>query len=375
MADRWHDSQPTFTALRPAATVPIHTESVPYAALANLSKVLVGTGSLEVLGIPAAHRYPDCATSFAHNPWDLIAIEGRIFIGLGDSGNEGPSANAGPRPVYVFDPEDRNFFRETTLPDEQIDRFYQEGSALFIPGNDPRQSWRWGNLYRRNPDGDWRQFRTLPRTLHTHALAWQDGRLFAGLSITEAVPEDIGSEHYGSAVGVSPDGGWSWQLTPLGCWRIFDFLQVGRRLYATDIFPRPGIQLWLDREQRQAFHTPVYELETTKPEAKLGFRRSRDLSAEALFPDTPLVGESAAIIERALVWGDRAAYLGAFARGKDPWPIRGAYLADSLTEGAVRVTRIPLPAQALAFDLRLEDQALQLLFAEPEEGDRWRNSI
>lgn len=68
LADRWHDSQPTFTALRPAATVPIHPQSVPYAALANLSKVLVGTGSLEVLGIPAAHRYPDCATSFAHNP-------------------------------------------------------------------------------------------------------------------------------------------------------------------------------------------------------------------------------------------------------------------------------------------------------------------
>lgn len=206
-------------------------------------------------------------------------------------------------------------------------------------------------------------------------MAWHGGQIFAGVSITEAIPEGVGTERYGSVVAVSADGGLQWQMIPLGGWRIFDFLQVGGRLYVTDIFPGPGIQRWLDQEQRQTFHAPVYELAPTNPEGAMEFRRRRDLVAAALFPDTLFAGQRAAIIERAMAWGDRAAYLGAFARWDDPRPVRGAYLADSLTEGAARVRRIPLPTDALAFDLRLEGDALQVLFAQPMTANRWRNRV
>ena len=118
LAERWHDRQPTLTSLRPSATAPIDAEPARYAALADLSPALVGNSRLEVLGNPAANRYPDCAFSVARNPWDLIAVDERLYIGLGDDSNEGPSANAGPTPVYVFDPADMTFHQETTLPDD-----------------------------------------------------------------------------------------------------------------------------------------------------------------------------------------------------------------------------------------------------------------
>lgn len=371
----WQDRQPAITPLQPAAAVAIDAQPAYYAALADLSQPLLGGGRLEVLGNPAAHRYPDCAQAFARNPWDLIAFDGRLYVGLGDDSNEGPSANAGPVPVYTYDPADQCFRQDTTLAEEQLDRFYRHDGELWIAGDDPRQSWRWGNLYRRDAAGGWRQFRTLPRTIHTHALAWHSGRLFAGISITAAVPAGIGTERYGSAVAVSADGGAQWDLIPLGGWRIFDFLQIGGQLFATDIFPGPGIQRWLEREQRQAFHAPVYEWDAADQAGTARFRRRPDLDAAALFPATPLAGRRAAIIDRALTWGTRAAYLGAFARAGDTWPVRGAYLATSLKEGAVEVERLPLPADALAFDLRLDGEALQVLFAEPLDTGRWINSI
>ena len=92
----WQNRQPTITAFRPAAAIPIDAQPAHYVALAALSRPLIGWGRLEVLGNPAAHRYPDCIQSFARNPWDLIAFAGRLYLGLGDDSNDGPSANAGP---------------------------------------------------------------------------------------------------------------------------------------------------------------------------------------------------------------------------------------------------------------------------------------
>lgn len=326
--------------------------------------------SLEIIGNPAARRYPDCSQAFARNPWDLLAFEGRLYIALGDYSNEGPSPNAGPVPVLAYDPRAATFHQETTLPEEQIDRYYAHDGQLWIPGTDPRASWRWGNLYRRAASGVWRQYRTLPRTIHAHALAWHEGRIFAGTGVTEAVPDGVGLKGHGSAVAVSADGGRHWDLMPLGGWRIFEFLTVADQFFAVDIFPGPGIQGWLDREQRQAFHAPLYEYA-----GPAGFRRRPDLDAATLLPDTPTAGSRAAVIERAVARHGQSAYIGAFAPQADDSPVRGAYLAASLQEGGVHVQRIALPAGALAMDLSVENGALRVLFAEPLPPEWWRNTV
>ena len=190
---------------------------------------------LEVLGNPAAWRYPDCHQAQARTPWDLIAHEGRLYIGLGDDSNDGPSPNAGPVPILVYDPASERFSQETVLPEEQVDRFYHQAGELWTPGADPRQGWRWGNVYRREAGGVWRKFRALPRTIHTHGLAWHRGHLFAGVTASDVVPKTIGRERWGSAVARSDDGGEHWRLLPLVGWRILDFLMVQGRLYALSL--------------------------------------------------------------------------------------------------------------------------------------------
>ena len=326
---------------------------------------------LEVLGNPAAWRYPDCRQAQARTPWDLIAHEGRLYIGLGDSSNDGPSPNAGPVPVLAYEPVSGRFSQETELPEEQVDRFYQQAGELWTPGADPRQSWRWGNVYRRDAGGAWRKFRTLPSTIHIHALAWHRGHLFAGVTASDVVPETIGQERWGSAVARSDDGAEHWRLLPLGGWRILDFLSVRGRLYAMDAFPGPGLQQWLDAEQRQPYHAPVYEYADETGQ----FQRRVDLTAPVMFPDTAPAGQRAVLVERAVDFGAGAAYLGVVARKPGEPRVRGAYLAWNLQPGQVRVQRIPLPEGALAFDLRVEAGTLSVLFAEPLADARWRSRV
>jgi len=367
---RWHNLWPGINALAPADPAEIDAQPADYATLAGIELPANAAFKLRVIGNPAAAWYPDCQRSYARNPWDLAAFRGRLYVGLGDAGNQGPSANAGPVPVYAYDPIADRFRQETTLPEEQLDRFYRHDDQLWIPGDDPRQSWDWGNLYQRSASGDWRQLRTLPNTIHAHPLTWQQDRLFAGVSVTKAVPKGVGTQHFGSAVAVSADGGEHWDLIRLGGWRIFDFLTVQGRLYATDIFPGPGIQRWLDREQRQDFHAPVYEFD-----GSAAFQRRADLTAAQLFPDTPEAGIRAALIQGALPWQDATLYLGLTSRAEDGAPIRGAYLVRDLTPGAIDVARLPLPDNVLAMDVRVDDGALQILFAQPQDDQRWQSTL
>jgi hypothetical protein len=326
---------------------------------------------LEVLGNPASLRYPACDQALARTPWDLQAHDGRLYIGLGDDSNEGPTANAGPVPVIVYDSASHRFISEAELPEEQLDRFYRHDDVLWIPGDDPRQSWRWGNVYRREANDAWRKFRTLPGTIHTHTLAWHRGHLFAGLTVEHAMPEHVGQAGWGSAVAQSGDGSHTWRVQPLGGWRILDFLTVRGRLYAVDAFPGPGLQKWLDREQRQTYHAPMYEY-IDDPGL---FQRRPDLDARVMFPATPQAGQRMALVERAVSFGKGSAYLGVFARKPGDPAVRGAYLAWNLQPGQVMVQRIPLPEGALALDLREEVGTLSVLFAEPLGDSNWHNHV
>ena len=325
---------------------------------------------IEVLGNPAAARYPECHQAFARNPWDLVAHEGRLFIGLGDESNSGPSANAGPVPVLALDLSSGKFFQESILDEEQVERFYAEEDALWVPGADPRQSWRLGNLYRRGQESHWTKLRTLPQAIHTHALAWHNGALYAGLTATKVVPNGLGTERWGSAIARSSDGGSHWEFIPLGGLRLFEFIKVADHLYATDIFPEPAANTWLNKQGREGTHAPIYELLETGV-----FQRRLDLDALALFPDTPLAGLRSAIIDRAVSWGERAAYLGLFSALKDSAPVQSAYIAAHLDRGNIEVRRIPLPEKAVAFDLLTKGEQLFVLFSEPQATNDWVNEV
>ena len=133
---------------------------------------------LDWLGIPLGDRYSRRAWIYARNVWDLQAHEGRLYIGGGNSSNVGPATNAGPVPLVSYDPDTGGFVQESTVDDEQIDRFRVIAGRLHIPGHDPTESWDWGNDYVLGSTG-WEKRRTIPRAIHTYDLALAGGRLFA----------------------------------------------------------------------------------------------------------------------------------------------------------------------------------------------------
>jgi hypothetical protein len=82
-----------------------------------------------------------------------------------------------------------------------------------------------------------------------------------------------------------------------------------------------------------------------------------------------------ALVERAVSWGAASAYLAYFAHKPDEPMVRDAYIAWDLSRDHRHIKRVPLPAKALALDLRVENATLSVLFTEPLGDSRWHNRV
>ncbi|MDQ0172967.1 hypothetical protein [Paenibacillus tundrae] len=189
---------------------------------------------------------------YANNVWDLQLYRGKIYMGHGNSSNEGVAPNAGPIPIIYYDTISSTFQTQTVsssnpgiLPttkmfvdEEQIDIYKVLDGKLFIPGNDSDgESWGLGNFYRL--DGEiWTKYRNLPLGVHVYDLASYRGKLFAALG-TEDKP----------TVLISHDQGESWQhygtINTYG-YRAYTLFQIGGKLYASGMM-YPANNIWGDR--------------------------------------------------------------------------------------------------------------------------------
>lgn len=314
------------------------------------------TSHLESLIIPFAERYPAGELIYARNVWDLKAFAGRLYVAAGNYDNNGPAPNAGPVPILAWDPVKMAIVNEGQVDEEQIDRFCLINGTLYIPGTDPMESWKRGNLYRRRKDGRWQKQRTIPKAIHVFALTGNNGRLYAGLKATDTVPWYVDFNGYGSAVAVSSNAGKSWKFFRLGGYSISSFLHTAGRLYAADVFPGPGLNQWIAARSRERYYAPMYMLNA----AGNHFERRSDLTAEHLFPDTQGVMDRACIISLAVVFADSCLYIGSDARG--PF---GLYRTDSLDPGAVRTTRIRLPDESIPRDIFIDNGMAFVLLQSP----------
>ena len=171
------------------------------------------TAKLQNLGIANNARY--ASRTYARNPWDMKAFRGRIYIGSGNSNNDGPDSNAGPVDVTYVDAATGKLGSEWQVNDEQIDVFRTLGGTLVIPGHDPRESWMKGNFYRRAGDNTWQQVRTVELAIHMYDIVERadsrggfgavDSQAFASSYLYAAIATPTGAE-----VAVSPNGGKSW---------------------------------------------------------------------------------------------------------------------------------------------------------------------
>lgn len=160
---------------------------------------------LEYLGNPSLERYPDVGgLAYARSVWDLQAWRGRLYLGAGDS-----AENAGPVPVWCYDPKDGEFLQEFEVDDEQIERYCVLSDGLYIPGHDAMESWDYGNIYVHHGTG-WTKLRTLPNAVHVYDIAeWEDSLVAVGAHIIE---REEGVYHGGGAFYCSSDHGQSWDV-------------------------------------------------------------------------------------------------------------------------------------------------------------------
>lgn len=303
--------------------------------------------SLEYIGNPALDCYPNAeGQAYARSVWDMYAWEGKLYLGGGNSNNEGSAPNAGPVDLWSYDPNADSFERELTVDDEEIERFRAIDGRLCIPGHDARESWELGNLYVRNLEG-WAKLRTLQNAVHVYDVASLDGRLFAaGAVVFPVEPPDAGG-----GIWASEDEGQTWTLArhygpitangevrtsdPLdpGVWRFMTLVEFEGFLYASGW---GCSRLYRLTEGRFSFVNvelfPGAESRYDEPPSELQLRGLSTAETRSLFAD-PLVG---GFIARWAHYGSQLLYVGAVPALDHDWKAFGVYVASSLRDGRIQ---------------------------------------
>jgi hypothetical protein len=288
---------------------------------------------------------------YARNIWDMIAFQGKLYLGAGNSSNMGPSPNAGPVPIISYTPETNSFETVFTTSEEQIDVFYIFDNKLYIPGHDPREGWEFGNLYLSEDGWQWQKKRTIPKAIHTYCLCFFKGKLFAGLGTGKA-----------AAIAVSENLGDSWDLSLFKrAGRFNQFLVVDNRLYAVGtLFPLEFIKSF-EAENNYSLTQVVEYLDSSH------FVTRDDLTSEQLFPDTTLDKKQLRFytIIRPQNIAQKSIYIGSYQHNDHQAIPFGLYLTDSLSKNTTSVRRIPLPDNAVPWDTYKSGNDVYVLINRP----------
>ena len=323
------------------------------------------------LGNPAALRYPACWQSLPRTPWDLARFDGRLYVGWGNAANDGPTANAGPVPVWAYGLDQGRWLQEATLPEEEISRFVPHGQQLWITGADARGSWRWGNLYHRSSAGGlWWQDRRLPRLIHAYDLAWHQEAMVVAGNGPDAVATGPATDRHGSALAISRDGGRRWSVQRLAGWRATALLPLAGELFAVEALPGPDLKRWLQAGGRWQNFSAVHQL---GPDGR--WQARPDISAADLLPGVPGAGQRFAWIGQATPAQNQLAWIASLGPWRRDPARRLAFIAKRVESGRIQVQSIPLKSGVQAMDLVPNQAGWLLLTSEQRAPQRWRSQI
>ena len=323
------------------------------------------TDRMETLGSPLSTRYPDSfrkgSGAYARNIWTMCAFDGRVYIGCGNSSNGGPATGCGPVPIFAYEPKSQKFIQEGRVPDEQIDvfRVFSDG-ALYIPGHDPTENWRWGNFYRRRPGADatWEKVRTLPMGLHCYDMVEFDGRLIAcGYGLYES--RDRGAT-------------FDWMQDV----RYYSFLRFPDTLYVVATVSEAKLA---EQRQVRTFQSFQWDIpgQTVVARRKAGgrFKRVRTAKPFDVFPATFEVADECLKLGRVSALGRRLVYLGGITHNDHQMAPIGAYVAEDGPE-MFHARRIVLPQGATPWFTLVQNGQVYLLYALADAGTKtFRNYV
>ncbi|DAB28311.1 MAG: hypothetical protein A2513_08825 [Sulfurimonas sp. RIFOXYD12_FULL_33_39] len=289
------------------------------------------TKDIELIGNPSKSQFSDGEAAYSRNVWDLQVYNDKLFIGAGNSANEGPSKNSGNVELHVYNPKTLKFNKETTIYDDQIDIFKLLDDKLFIPGHDATGSWNFGNFYLRVDNQKWMMYRNIPKALHVYDLAYKDKKLFAGVGLYE-----------GAAVGITKDLGKNWEIIKLGSSRVYSFLQIGDELFALKKFKHTSKPYFSVAQYKNKNFVPRY-----------------DISIYDMFPSTKFdIKYSRAT--RIISFDDKAIYLGAYKYNSHQTKPFGLYYTI-LKNGNLYSKRVKLKDGYIPRDIIKRDDTIYVL--------------
>ena len=143
------------------------------------------------LGQPLLPYYAEMTRSTVS--CDMIIWDGKLFVGGGDY-----DTNTGPVPIMCYDPELNEWSDTGSVQDEQVNRFCVIDGKLTVPGTDPMDEWDFGNYYYFE-DGEWKTSRTIPNGIHNFDMVKFDGKIFAGLGVSDGYNPIVSSEDGGES--------------------------------------------------------------------------------------------------------------------------------------------------------------------------------
>ena len=323
------------------------------------------TSRMENLGIPLAQRFQDKAYggsgAYARNVWDLKAFDGRLYIGAGNSSNGGPASNAGPVPIFSYDPKTRKFAQEWNAPDEQLDVFHEfSDGCLYVPGHDPKEDWKLGNFYRRpkGKDGKWEKVRTLPDGVHCYDMEEFDGKLLA----------------CGYGTYESSDRGKT--FTNKRGPRYYTFLKFAKAVYAVaDAAPERKTQFKNPKTGKMTDAMIPAHVSISKKVPGKGFEYIMGVRMDDVFPETPESATEVLKLNRPSAIKDRLVYIGGIVHNDHQIQPVGAYTAVDGPK-CFKAERIKLPAGARPWYTRTIGSKVYLLWSTPDgRKERFVNHV
>ena len=289
------------------------------------------TKEIEFIGNPSKSQFAEGEAAYSRNVWDLQVYDNLIFIGSGNSANEGPSINSGNVDLHVYNPKTGKFYKETTIYDDQVDIFKVLQNRLAIPGHDATGSWNWGNFYIRGENNSWKMYRNIPKALHVYDLEYRDKTLFAAIGLNE-----------GAAVGATSDLGKNWKIIKLGSSRVYSFMSVGDEFFALKKFKRTSKPYFSVAQYKRGNFVPRY-----------------DISIYDMFADTRFdIKYSRAT--RIISFDDKAIYLGAYKYNSHQTKPFGFYEAV-LKNGKISSKKIKLKEGYIPRDIIKRGNKIYLL--------------
>ena len=142
---------------------------------------------------------------FDHSVKELAVYEDRLYFGYGDW-----TYNTGPVDVRYFGAPEGEWTAEFTVDEESIDYYRTLDGNFFIPGVDATEDALIGNVYFKDPAGEWGKVRELGYALHVLDVVSFDGVLYASGGGC------IDMDHYyagedEAVIWESVDGGYTWE--------------------------------------------------------------------------------------------------------------------------------------------------------------------